>query len=376
MHDVAVKPFADHIPTVKWVKLNSSTHVPMFEEPQRSVVFYFVYFSWNCCTDLYHYRYLQIISEFLAWCMRPLPDVPPLCNTISCSNLTSGDSFTHVLRLWKRPEGLMTLFLIEEPHYHRRWLTDDANYTTVLGFSDFEIQPSRSTTALNPFPLASRSMCSNFMRFLSNSCLERVEAMWVHRCSFLSSILTDRKFYLHRGPLYPTDSISMIENHSFHCQMTSDISVETREYEDFYQRTKCIKSVHRNALLSIISIDPRISKMTKILSTIILAAAVSCASAQIIPLGGLCKWTLCPRPFEQRLMQIPLFRLWYRWPHLCTSYIVYELGSSLNPNFLLREPVCGVIMQVWIHKLTSPRYIWNYLLRCWTRSFSVCSLSR
>ncbi|KAF9051729.1 Alpha/Beta hydrolase protein [Panaeolus papilionaceus] len=45
MHDVAVKPFADHIPTVKWVRLNSSTHVPMFEEPQR---------------------YLQVISEFLA----------------------------------------------------------------------------------------------------------------------------------------------------------------------------------------------------------------------------------------------------------------------------------------------------------------------
>ncbi|PPQ81453.1 hypothetical protein CVT24_001448 [Panaeolus cyanescens] len=35
MHDVAVRPLAEHIKQAKWVKLTNSTHVPMYEEPDR-----------------------------------------------------------------------------------------------------------------------------------------------------------------------------------------------------------------------------------------------------------------------------------------------------------------------------------------------------
>ncbi|PPQ72373.1 hypothetical protein CVT24_002073 [Panaeolus cyanescens] len=45
MHDICVKPFADHIPDVRWFKLKKSTHVPMFEEPES---------------------YFQLLSGFLA----------------------------------------------------------------------------------------------------------------------------------------------------------------------------------------------------------------------------------------------------------------------------------------------------------------------
>ncbi|PPQ64168.1 hypothetical protein CVT24_008803 [Panaeolus cyanescens] len=45
VHDVSVKPFVDLIPQSTWVKMRNSTHVPMFEEPER---------------------YFQVLSEFLS----------------------------------------------------------------------------------------------------------------------------------------------------------------------------------------------------------------------------------------------------------------------------------------------------------------------
>ena len=61
VHDIAFAAFFERIPKVKWVEFFHSSHIPHFEEPERSAYFFEKINS--CHSNLF--RYFKVVTNFL-----------------------------------------------------------------------------------------------------------------------------------------------------------------------------------------------------------------------------------------------------------------------------------------------------------------------